>query len=62
VQFNPCDGSNTVGAPGYLSSTDYHLTAGAAAIGHGDPASKPATDHDSVPRGENPTEAGAYVR
>jgi hypothetical protein len=59
VQANKCGTTDVVAPSGFLSSTDYHLGAGAAAIGRGDPAFKPDTDHDGKVR-TSPTDAGAY--
>jgi hypothetical protein len=59
VQANPCGSTNTTGATGYVSATDYHLLSSAAAVGRGDPNSAPSTDHDGVNR-LKPPDAGAY--
>jgi len=59
VQANACGSSDVVAPTGYVSSTDYHLVSGAAAINHGDPSIVPSTDFAGTTR-LNPTDAGAY--
>jgi hypothetical protein len=59
----PCGPHDLIAPSGFRDPArhDFHLTAGAAAIGHGDPSSAPARDIDGDPRpSDRPPDAGAY--
>jgi hypothetical protein len=56
-----CGATDTRAAPGFAGADDFHLTAGAAAIDHGDPTSFPPLDSAGLvrPAGGAP-DAGAF--